>query len=147
MWFQRQPNGSWGPTLPEPVLRVPRLAYCACDACLHEARLKACPVRLRPQGRGADVDAYICIAMSLDGTDGTTDRTTPWQRANRDELGARRFYTLKATTQNGLRLHFLGNCVACHGQFDVVVTGPVPRTRALPRYCGNCRFSGGNGDE
>jgi mono/diheme cytochrome c family protein len=63
------------------------------------------------------------------------------------ELGARRFYTLKATTQNGLRLHFLGNCVACHGQFDVVVTGPVPRTRALPRYCGNCRFSGGNGDE
>jgi hypothetical protein len=57
-WFQRQPNGSWGPALPEPVLRVPRLAYCACDACLHEARLKACPVRLRPQGRGADVDGY-----------------------------------------------------------------------------------------
>jgi hypothetical protein len=63
------------------------------------------------------------------------------------ELGARRAYTLKAITHGGLRLHFLGTCVACHGQFDVVVTGPVPNNRALRRYCGECRWTtGGNGD-
>ena len=62
------------------------------------------------------------------------------------ELGVRRFYTLRAITQDGLRLHWLGNCTACHGQFDVT-TGPSPSCYNLPRYCGNCRFSGGNGDE
>jgi hypothetical protein len=44
-WFQRQPNGSWLPELAPSVPRVPRLAWCRCQAC----ELARTPtLRLRP---------------------------------------------------------------------------------------------------
>jgi hypothetical protein len=58
------------------------------------------------------------------------------------ELGETRSYVLRALSNDGLRMHWLGQCARCKSQFDAV-TGPSPSCRTLPKFCDYCPAIGG----